>query len=105
MKYVYEIALYWRDVGVQLLENSNMLDIIYKNNASDVEKCCREMLQCWIEVDTEANWNKLIDALEHVDLKRAAARVKRDILPGKVYYIRYAYVPSLLTPVTFITEK
>ena len=43
------------------------------------------MLQYWLKVDDEANWNKLIYSLEIIQLNAIAARVKQDILLGEVY--------------------
>ena len=86
MKYRDEIAPYWFDVGTELLQGeyySKLLEIRHSDN--NKKQCCMQMLEYWLMVDFEASWNKLIDALQHVDLNIAAARVKRDILSGSVY--------------------
>ena len=87
MKYRDDIAPYWFDVGLYLLEESTVykLDIIKRNNPADVQSCCHEMLEYWLMVDVEASWNKLIDVLEVTELTRTAERIKQDILLGKVY--------------------
>ena len=51
----------WRDIGVQLID-SNDLNTIEANHPQDVEKCCKCMLEKWLET-TNATWNKLINAL------------------------------------------
>ena len=82
-----EIVDYWLEVGLELLDESyeRKLDIIKANHPNDVEKCCHKMLQCWLQVDVEANWNKLIYSLEAIGRFSTAERVKQDILLGKVY--------------------
>ena len=82
-----EIVDYWYEVGLQLLDESYLrkLDIIKANHPNDVEKCCHKMLKFWLQVDVEANWNKLIYSLEYNGLFATAARVNQDILLGKVY--------------------
>ena len=87
VKYWSKIALYWRDLGEQLLQENYayMLDVIQANNSNKVEVCCHKMFQCWLEVDTEASWNKLIDALEHIHQNATAAKIREDILRSKFY--------------------
>ena len=84
MKYINEIAPYWFDVGMQLLEDSYMFNI-KENHPNDVEKCCHQMLKYWVKKDVEANWNKLIYSLEIIGLTATAARIKQDMLLGEVY--------------------
>ena len=81
------IADHWYDVGLELLDQSyeHKLNIIKANHRNDVEECCHKMLQYWLQVDVEASWNKLIYSLEIIGLTTTAARVKQDILLGKVY--------------------
>ena len=87
MKYMDIISPHWFYVGIQLLEDSYVfnLKIIEEDHPNDVEKCCHKMLQYWLKVDDEANWNKLIYSLEIIHLYVAAARIKQDILIGEVY--------------------
>ena len=89
MKYRKAIAPYWWDLGTQLLQEEYIykLDIIRVHHPNAVEKRCIEMFRCWLEVDVEANWNKLIDALEHIQQNAMAARIRRDIFTGKFYYV------------------
>ena len=86
MKYRGEIAPHWRDVGTQLLQEKYCykLDVIQEDHPNDVEKCCDKMFKHWLSVDVEANWNKLIDALLFIQQNAIAARVKQDVLIGKV---------------------
>ena len=86
MKYRDEIAPYWFEVGIELLEESNVHKLnIIRMDYPDVRSCCLKMLDYWLEVDVEASWNKLIDVLEVIKLPTTAARIRQDILLGKVY--------------------
>ena len=46
-----------------------------------LEECCAEMFKYWLEVDSEANWNKLTDALKQTGQRSLAKKVK-DVLQG-----------------------
>ena len=85
-KYRDEIAPYWYDLGKQLLQEEYIvkLKIIQTNNPNDVEKCCDGMFECWLSVDVQADWNKLIDALEHIQKNATAARIRQDVLIGEL---------------------
>ena len=86
MKYRNKIAPYWRHLGIQLLQekHTDKLDVINKNHSNEVEECCDTMFQCWLEVDTEATWNKLIVALEDIDKNATAAKIREDNLIGNL---------------------
>ena len=82
MKYRNEIAPYWFDVGKGLLteEHYSNLNEIQHKYPNDVVKRYLEMLEYWLKVDSEASWNKLIDALQLIHLNTTAERVKQDII-------------------------
>ena len=86
MKYRNNIAPYWKDLGLQLLQEEHIakLDVIQANH-NKVEDCCDEMFQYWFAVDTKANWNKLIDALKHIHQNATAAIIREDISIGIFY--------------------
>ena len=86
MEYKDEIAPYWYDLGMQLLQEEyfSKLNVIEKNYPNDVEKCCGKMFGYWLSVDVQANWDKLIDALKHIQKNAMAARIRQDILIGKL---------------------
>ena len=86
MKYKDEIAPYWFDVGIELLQDEYYFKLVeIRHSDNNKGQCCKQMLEYWLKVDVEASWNKLIDALQRVDLITIAERVKRDILSGSVY--------------------
>ena len=58
------------------------LNVIEANHPNDVERCCAEMFQYWLQVDTDASWNKLVDALVQIKHKALATKIKKDVLKG-----------------------
>ena len=86
MKYWDKIAPHWRKLGLELLQENytDKLNVIQADHRNKVEDCCDLLFQYWLEVDTEANWNKLIDALEHIDQNATAAEIRQDILIGNL---------------------
>ena len=69
----------WRDLGIELLGQGGIveLDVIKANNTDDVMKCCSKMLSLWLQLQIEASWNQLIEALEQVKLNRLAKEIKK----------------------------
>ena len=63
-----KVARRWRDLGIELLsavENGvEKLDIIRENNPRDVEACCTEMFQFWLDNANDASWRKLVEAVK-----------------------------------------
>ena len=60
------IANRWYDIGLELLEQKDekAVNIIKKNNAGNITECCIEMLELWLNRQSNATWNQLIDALK-----------------------------------------
>ena len=84
IKYRGKLALHWRDLGIQLLQEKdiNRLNIIKENHPTDIERCCDEMIKRWLDVDTEASWDKLIHALKQIEQNALAAEIKQDVVKG-----------------------
>ena len=59
----------WYDVGLTLMGESsrNNLDI-FKLDKRNTYECCEGMFNLWLQRDTEASWNKLIEALRKNNL-------------------------------------
>ena len=94
MKYRDDIAPFWRDLGKELLQEEYAYDAlmtIERDHPTDVRKCCEEMFRCWLELDVEASWNKLIRSLHRIDFDCfITQRIGRENLNGKFYYL-YVY--------------
>lgn len=66
-----EVTPKWKELGIQLLneEHIKQLDVIetdYPAGSGESEKRCLELFKYWLQVDTNASWNKLIAALENI---------------------------------------
>ena len=87
MKYQGRIAPHWSNLGVQLLEEkyANKLKIIQTDYPADAERCCTEMFNHWLNVDTKASWDKLIDALEQIGQNSLAEKIKEDNIKEDSY--------------------
>ena len=59
-----QYATIWREIGTQLDLPDATLSIIQANNPANVERCCNAMLSRWLEVDTNAMWQKLLRAID-----------------------------------------
>ena len=56
-----------------------MLKNIEKNEP-DVQSCCTRLFDHWLTVDVHASWNKLIEALEEINEKYLAEKIRRKVL-------------------------
>ena len=65
----------WYSLGLQLLDNSSILEWIRSNNLGDIEGCCSDMFKKWLETKPDVNWDQLVAALNEIDLKTAASCV------------------------------
>ena len=74
------VAPHWYGLGAKLLkeDEESHLDIIESNHACDNKKCCMDMFRYWLNTNTDANWQQLIEALRSpaVELPVVAADVE-----------------------------
>ena len=64
---VPKYAARWRDLGVQLKIPIGYLDEIAEDNAnrpSCCRKCCKAVLQRWMEIAPDATWDMLHSAID-----------------------------------------
>ena len=68
----------WYDLGLELLEQEDKetLNEIKINHSNDVNKCCLQMFQLWLNKCTTATWNQLIKALREVNLNNLATTIE-----------------------------
>ena len=57
-------AAHWRVIGTQLGLSTGALDIIGHDNMHKAVQCCNGMFKKWLEVDTTASWEKLLEVIE-----------------------------------------
>ena len=90
-----DVATDWDDLGVQLLPNDlqGQLNIIRCNNPTDAIRCTTLMFQYWLQVDTTASWNKLIEALRKINKIHLADTICRKVLQGiSAYSYKHGYI-------------
>jgi len=57
-------AAEWYEIGVLLGLPCYELRAIKTGNPTDPKKCCNCMLETWLELDHDASWKKIFDAIE-----------------------------------------
>ena len=86
MNYKEDVTPCWHQLGSQLLKQiylySAKLDIIHENYHGNSKSCCTEMLQYWLQVDTEASWDKLMNALKEIGFYSLAKQIQLDVSVG-----------------------
>jgi len=72
-----EAAHKWKDIGVLLLDPAT-LTIIKENYPQDVMKCCKSMLETWLDTQRDASWKQLLNALRRpcVELNTLADQIE-----------------------------
>ena len=93
-----KVAPKWFELGMQLLSSkqSEKLNIIRQDHPADTNTCCTEMFRHWLDVDTEASWNKLIAALEQIGYNALAEIIRINVLKGSfIEHLVYCSVVAL----------
>ena len=87
---VAHVTPQWYDLGIKLLneEQESHLDVI-KANYADKMMCCKEMFWYWLNTNTTASWQQLIEALQSpgVGLLVVAADLEK-MFKGSYSYVR-----------------
>ena len=86
---VPRIAVAWYNVGLKLGAKDFTLNIIEQDHKGDQEKCCRVMLQKWLNArqdcgDCPRTWDALLPVVQNVVGCQASAFIKKEILNWKV---------------------
>lgn len=80
-----EVSSKWHDLGLELLEpeDEGSLKSIKRDNRNDVEECCKEMFQLWLDKCPEASWDQLIRSLRQpsVGLNHLALKLEQMLTP------------------------
>ena len=75
------IAVKWFDLGLELVNDSNILQQIRDD---DAHTCCRMMFQKWLESIPDASWNHLVAALNKIGMDSAANVVSEQFISGNI---------------------
>ena len=57
-------AAHWEDIGVYLDIEIGHLKVIKRDNPGDTNGCCKDLWKKWLEVDCDATWEKLFNAID-----------------------------------------
>ena len=96
-----QVARKWYDLGIQLSLNVHKLNNIKANNPGDIEQCCTQMYQHWLNSDHQASREKLAVALQHIEYHTLAESVRNISMEGndviicralKCYMSRLSYI-------------
>ena len=87
---VEQQAVQWKRLGEELELKDYHIANISENNSSrnetQVEVCCSQMLQKWLEIDPSATWGKLDDAIKNIKLPSTISPVSTDKGGNRSYY-------------------
>ena len=88
------VSIKWYDLGVVLLNDYNMLDIIKNDHPNDTETCCTAMFKVWLQRDDNSSWSKLVSALraQSVALNVLAGEVERMFETGEAVNLLCSFI-------------
>ena len=71
------------------MENSKEKLSIIEADHSNIQKCCREMLQLWLRIATDASWEQLIEILKSpaIGLPVIAENIAQNQLSGMWFVV------------------
>ena len=83
-RYKKHIGKQWYDLGVQLLDNEHVKKLNnIRENHKEVEMCCSDMFQAWLDTSPSANWNDFLYALKIVGLSELATKIEAKLITCK----------------------
>ena len=86
------IAPNWFEVGIELLDErlENKLRLLKAEHDKNFGEGCREMLQLWLDSDTNASWDQLIKTLEQpcINEGHLAEKIKQMLKSNGMFIIK-----------------
>ena len=76
------IAVRWYELGQELVDDNNILQLITADHGNDTYTCCHKMFQKWLERIPGASWNHLVSALNKIGMENAANVVSGQFISG-----------------------
>ena len=76
---VLPYAIYWKEIGILLDVDSKQLERLEQTCPNDFIRCCKEMINKWLQSDRNASQNKLI-----ASIKLATVTSPQISLPHKI---------------------
>ena len=74
------IAVRWYELGLELVDDNNILQLITADHGNDTYTCCRKMFHKWLERIPDASWNNLVSALNKIGMENAANIVSEQFI-------------------------
>jgi len=74
----------WFQLGGQLGVRYDKLKQIEKDCNHETERCKTEMLNCWLQGDLEASWDRMVEAVQRMDRVVLAQQLRK----------KYIHLPS-----------
>ena len=71
------VTIQWRNLGLELLDSDSYLKEIEADHRNNVQACWRAMLEKWLEVKSDANWNHLVTALKNIEMNTSANAISK----------------------------
>jgi len=74
----------WYELGLYLLDpkHENELAIIEAADMkNDTKTCCRKMFSKWLNIDDQASWDKVIEALTEIGQDNVSNNIKQLLRP------------------------
>ena len=89
-------AVRWREIGNHLGLQSGLLDIIDYDQQHKAEDCCNMVWEHWLDMDSNACWKKVLDAIDVILLPKRTlgsntASYKHDISPEATNILQHLY--------------
>ena len=63
-------AVHWREIGNHLGLQGGQLDIIDYDQQHRAEDCCNMVWEYWLDIDSNACWKKVLDAIDNLLLSK-----------------------------------
>ncbi|XP_065885974.1 protein NLRC5-like [Dysidea avara] len=88
-------AVRWREIGNHLGLQSGLLEIINYDQQHKAEDCCNMVWEHWLDMDSNACWKKVLDAIDVILLPKRTlesnAAYKHDISPETTNIVQHLY--------------
>ena len=79
---VLPYAIYWKEIGILLDVDSKQLEELEQTCPNDYIRCCKEMINKWLQSDRNASQNKLIASIKLATVTPLQISLTHKILNG-----------------------
>ena len=82
----------WHQLGIQLGLSPGLLHTIESNHPRDADRCKTEVLTWWLQNAEQRSWDKIAEALDKIEYKVLAVKLKRKSFQGQFVSLGYVSV-------------